>query len=88
MLFFVTGFMLSRGVLGMDNFQTKVAMMGPGLEKWCFEIHFQVYFCLCGMNWPAVIVSAEKCVPGTSLVLLFCSPPYKVKSLFFYYFLP
>lgn len=51
----------------MDNFQTKLAVMGPGLVKWYFKIHVQVYLYM-WHEWPAFILSAEKCTPGTSLV--------------------
>lgn len=63
MLFFITGFMLNCGVLRMDKLQTKLAVRGPGLVEWYFEIHFHVYFLSMWHEWPAFIVSAEKCVP-------------------------
>ena len=46
----------------MDTFQSKLAATGPGLMKWYFEMHVQVYLPM-WHEWPAFTVSAEKWGP-------------------------
>lgn len=71
--------------LGMDNLQIKLAVIGLGLVKWYFKIHFQVYLSL-WHEWPAFIISTEMCsrgllqwlcyIPGFTSWNLFAPTPF------------
>lgn len=55
---------------GVDNFQTKLAVMGPGLVKWYFKIHVQVYLSM-WREWSTFIVYREGVPWDCFLVVLF-----------------
>lgn len=56
--------------LGMDNFQTKLALMGPGLVSGISKYIFR-YICPWGMKGQHSSSLQRNVFPGTLLVVLF-----------------